>query len=141
MGTLNGHYKNIEIYGEFDGVHINTHLFFPFLFFDTSIYTYKLIMLKYVAEFLGTFFFVSVVLNAGKAGTLAPIAVVVGLLAAIFLVSSISGAHLNGTISTVMYLDGKLSSQEFGAYVASQLAGAVLALYVTRYLNRGSLTQ
>ena len=82
-------------------------------------------MLKYVAELVGTFVFLSVILNAS--GTLAPIAIVVGLLAAIFMLGNFSGGHFNPCVSATMFLKGTLPAQELGGYVAAQLAGGVLA--------------
>jgi aquaporin Z len=91
---------------------------------------------KYVAEFIGTFFFISIILSSLKRNTgmsSIPIAIGIGLVAAIILVGPISGAHLNPVVSLVSYLENSISSSELLMYVAVQCAGAVLAkLYINK---------
>jgi len=81
-------------------------------------------MLKYLAEFLGTFVFLSVILSVGK-----PIPIVVGLLAAIYLAGHISGGHFNPAVSVMMYLKKSLSLNDLSLYVGAQVVGGVAALY------------
>jgi aquaporin Z len=80
------------------------------------------------AEFFGTFLLVlSVFASGGNAlvigGTLALI---------VFLIGKRSGAHVNPAISAAMYYKGSLSMNEFLAYVAVQVAGAVASLFTYR---------
>ena len=88
-------------------------------------------MMKYVMEFLGTFFFLSVILQATAKNAVwphvAPVLIVVGLLAGITLSASTSGAHLNPAVSTMFYLNKSLSGADFLPYVGAQVLGAVAA--------------
>jgi glycerol uptake facilitator-like aquaporin len=87
-------------------------------------------MNKYIAEFVGTFFFISIILNALKKNTgmsSIPIAIGIGLVAAIILVGPISGAHLNPAVSFVTYLNNSISQNELAFYVMSQYLGAFAA--------------
>lgn len=87
-------------------------------------------MIKYIAEFIGTFFFVSVILNSLKKNTgmsSVPVAIGIGLVAAIILSGPISGGHLNPVVSLVTYLNGSMNQNELMFYVIAQCAGAFAA--------------
>ena len=88
-------------------------------------------MIKYIAEFIGTFIFLSVILNAVAVGSglaaIAPLAIGIGLIAAICFGGSISGGHFNPAVSAMMVLNGSLPSTDFIPYVAAQLLGAIAA--------------
>ena len=87
-------------------------------------------MIKYIAEFIGTFFFVSIILNSIKKNTgmaSTPVAIGIGLVAAIILVGPISGGHLNPVVSLVSYLNKTMDQTELMYYVAAQCAGAIAA--------------
>ena len=96
--------------------------------------------MKYVAEFVGTFVFLSVILQATNAKatwpSLAPILIVVGLLAAIVLTASTSGAHLNPAVTAMMVLNKSLPATDFIPYVGAQLSGAVAAKMFFDMLNQ-----
>lgn len=79
---------------------------------------------RIAAEFVGTFFFVGVIL-ASKGD---PIQVGVGLVAALFLVGKVSGGHLNPAVSTAMLASGGMDWASYLAYVVAQLLGAMAAL-------------
>lgn len=88
---------------------------------------------KLVVEFIGTFFLVFTVgLAVANAGDLAPLAIGASLMVMIFAGGHISGGHFNPAVSTAVFLRGKMeSSNEYGAYVITQLgAGVVAALIV-----------
>jgi aquaporin Z len=84
-------------------------------------------MNKYIAEFLGTMFFLYIILAVGK-----PIAIGLALVAAIMMVGNISGAHLNPAVSVMMVLAGRLSMKELAPYVLAQIAGGVVALELSK---------
>jgi len=96
--------------------------------------------MKYVAEFLGTFFFLSVILAATAKNALAPaltpVMIVVGLLAAIVIAGPLSGAHLNPAVSTMMALNKSLPVADFLPFVGAQLLGAVAAKTVFDMMNK-----
>jgi glycerol uptake facilitator-like aquaporin len=76
------------------------------------------------AEGLGTFFFLGVILASG--GNV--LTIVVGLAAAIFLVSQFSSAHLNSTVTLMMLAKGDISITKAIAYIIVQVVGGLLAL-------------
>ena len=90
---------------------------------------------KLAVEFIGAFFLVLTVgLATRSAGTLAPLAAGITLMAMVFAGGHISGGHYNPAVSTAVMLRGKLSPRDWLAYVITQLiagcaaAGVVAAL-------------
>jgi glycerol uptake facilitator-like aquaporin len=99
-------------------------------------------MSKFIAELVGTFIFVLVILcsvkNLGdlKAPSSIPIVVGIGLIAGLFVNLGAGGnGHLNPAVSSVMLAKGDLSVSEFSGYVGSQVTGALLALAVYKALQ------
>ena len=88
-------------------------------------------LVKYLAEFLGTFILLSVILTVGD-----PIPVAVTLMAAMYLVGNISGAHVNPVVSVSMYLNDKLSGNDLGGFDVAQLLGGVAAVYVAKMVKQ-----
>jgi aquaporin Z len=80
-------------------------------------------LVQLFAELIGTFFLISVVLAEGTA-----IAIGVTLIAIIFFIGKVSGAHVNPAISFVMWLKQDISANVFVAYVIAQLLGGALAV-------------
>ena len=95
-------------------------------------------MIKYLAEFIGTFVFLTVILKSGTFGNIQPFVIVTGLLAAIFM-SGAFGGHFNPAVSAMMYVQDSntFTSSDFASYVAAQLLGAIAALK----LHQWSLTK
>ena len=78
---------------------------------------------KYLVEFLGTLFFVYIILATGNAiaiGAAMAIIVMVG--------GHISGGYFNPAVSIAMVAAGKLSSSDLLPYILAQVAGALFAL-------------
>jgi aquaporin Z len=92
-------------------------------------------MIKYLAEFIGTFVFLTVILKSGTFGNAQPFVIVTGLLAAIFMGGAISGGHFNPAVSAMMYVQDSttFTSTDFAGYVTAQLLGAVAALKVHQW--------
>lgn len=85
-------------------------------------------MMKLLAEFLGTFVFFTVILTTQTPKSPGPVGVAIALLAAIYFVGNISGGHFNPGVSYMMYLqNSKLC--DLVAYVASQLLATHAALW------------
>jgi aquaporin Z len=83
---------------------------------------------KLTVEFIGTFFLMFTVgMAVANAGDLAPLAIGATLMVMVFAGGHVSGAHYNPAVSTAVYLRGKMSQNELGAYVVAQLAAAILA--------------
>jgi glycerol uptake facilitator-like aquaporin len=78
---------------------------------------------KFVVEFLGTLFFLYVIIATGNA-----IAIGAALAIAIMVGGNISGGHFNPAVSVMMYAAGKLSRADLIPYLLVQLAGGLVAL-------------
>jgi len=103
-------------------------------------------MRKYLAEGIGTFFLVAVVIGSGiMAHKLANGNDAVALLgntiatgAILFVIikmfGPISGAHFNPAVSLVLYLRKELKQNEFFLYVVVQIIGGMIAVYSSHYI-------
>ncbi|MGC4038491.1 MAG: aquaporin [Chitinophagaceae bacterium] len=98
---------------------------------------------KYIAEFIGTFALVfcgtgAIVINheSGGAITHVGIAITFGLIvmAMIYALGPISGAHLNPAVSIAFVIAKKFSLNILLLYIISQVAGALFASLVLRIL-------
>src|ERR1700732_719189 len=95
-------------------------------------------MMKYVYEFIGTFFLVltvgMTVLGQANVGLWAPFAIGSILMVMIFAGGHISGGHYNPAVSLAVLLRGKISVGDAISYMIAQILGAALASYVVLYL-------
>lgn len=98
---------------------------------------------KYLGEFVGTFALVfagtgAIVINeiSGGAVTHVGVAITFGLivLAMIYTVGDVSGAHLNPAVSLGFYAARRFAGSELVPYIASQCAGAFAASGMLRLL-------
>jgi aquaporin NIP len=98
---------------------------------------------KYIGEFVGTFALVfagtgAIVINeiSGGAVTHVGVAITFGLivLAMIYTVGDVSGAHLNPAVSLGFYAARRFAGRELVPYIASQCAGAFAASGMLRLL-------
>ena len=80
-------------------------------------------MNKYFVEFLGTVFFIYVILAIGE-----PFAIGLALALAIMLGARISGGNFNPAVSVVMAAAGKLPMSDLLPYVVAQVSGGLVAL-------------
>jgi len=86
-----------------------------------------------VAEFLGTLFFLSIILNVVHDSTIGVIAIAVGLLAAIYLGGAVSGGHFNPAVSIMMFMKGNLPADMTVLYIIAQIIGALSALLLNNF--------
>lgn len=86
-----------------------------------------------IAEFLGTFFFFSIILNAIANASLGPVAVAIGLLAAIYFGGSISGGHFNPAVSVMMFAKGSITGDVLVLYIIAQVLAGLVALGINSY--------
>ena len=100
-------------------------------------------MKKFAAEFIGTFALVfagtgAIVINEASSGAITHVGVALtfGLvvLAMIYTVGDISGAHLNPAVSLGFFAARRFRFREVIPYIASQCAGAFAASGVLRFL-------
>ena len=78
---------------------------------------------KLLSEFLGTMFFLYVILATGDA-----VAIGLALIAVIFILGKRSGGHFNPAVSVMMAVAGKLSLKNLAPYVIAQVGGGLAAL-------------
>ena len=78
---------------------------------------------KLLAEFLGTMFFLYVILATGSA-----LPIGLALAVAILTVGRYSGGNFNPAVSVMMVAAGKLPSDDLLPYVLAQIAGGLCAL-------------
>jgi aquaporin Z len=95
-------------------------------------------MRAYLTEFVGTFFLVATIglsVIGGPPGT-APLAIGAVLMAMIFMGGHVSGAHYNPAVTLAVFLrgGGKLKAIDFIPYIIAQVAGAVAAAAIVRYV-------
>lgn len=87
--------------------------------------------MKYLVEFIGTFVFLSIILNVKE-----PYKIALTLLVLIYLGSKISGAHYNPAVSFMMYFEKKLSFNVLMFYIIAQLAGGFSAFYFNKLIKK-----
>ena len=88
-------------------------------------------MYNYLVEFLGSIFFIYIILVTGN-----PLAIGAALALVILLTINISGGHINPAVSIVMSAAGKLPTKDLIPYVIAQTFGGLVALELyKRYKN------
>ncbi|PYU26283.1 MAG: porin [Acidobacteria bacterium] len=98
-------------------------------------------MNKYITELLGTFFLVFTIgctVVGNGAGALAPLAIGSALMVMVFAGGHISGAHYNPAVTLGVWMRGRCETKDVAGYMVSQIAGAVLAALVVKYLKAGA---
>jgi aquaporin Z len=85
---------------------------------------------SYLAEYLGTFFFIlAIFLSGGN-----PLIIGGALALVVFLIGKMSGSHVNPAVSFAMFMNNKLNTTELLSYVAAQLLGGASAFYAHRMM-------
>jgi aquaporin Z len=82
----------------------------------------------YLAEYLGSFFFILVILMSGGN----PLVIGAALALTVVLIGGISGAHVNPAVSVAQYLQGSLRPVDLITFVLVQLVGGASAFYAFR---------
>jgi aquaporin Z len=86
---------------------------------------------KLVVEFIGTFFLVFTVgMAVATAAGFAPLAIGACLMVMVFAGGHISGGHYNPAVSTAVFLRGKMTQNEWVAYMGTQVAAGVVAALI-----------
>ena len=78
---------------------------------------------KYLVEFLGTLFFLYIIIATGNA-----LAIAGALALAIYLGGKISGGNFNPAVSVMMAMAGKLPKEDLIGYILAQVLGGLAAL-------------
>ena len=97
---------------------------------DSSFFFNNSIMNKYVVEFLGTLFFLYVILATGQA-----LSIGLALTVAIMVGGKISGGNFNPAVSVMMAAAGKLSMKDLPIYLVAQVAGGLAALELYKHVR------
>ena len=87
---------------------------------------------KYLAEFVGTMFFLLVILSTGGEA----LAVGAALAIAIMVVVKVSGGHLNPAVTVMMAVAKKMNSNDVLPYIVAQVAGGLVALELHKRLRK-----
>lgn len=91
----------------------------------------KIYFLSYLAEYIGTFFFVlSILASAGN-----PLVIGASLALVVYLVSNISGGNINPAVSIAMYMNGTLTYNNLFSYILAQLLGGFSAFYAYKFVT------
>jgi glycerol uptake facilitator-like aquaporin len=87
--------------------------------------------LPYLAEYLGTFFFIlSIFASNGN-----PLVIGGALAIVIYLIAGHSGAHVNPAVSMAMHMNGSLSQVKLLYYIIAQVLGALSAYYAYKMVR------
>ena len=106
-------------------------------------------MKKYTAEFIGTFALVfcgtgAITIDEVTKGAVTHVGVAItfGLIvmAMIYAMGEKSGAHLNPAVTLAFFINGNFPGKDVLYYILSQLAGALFASLVLKFLFPGSVT-
>ena len=85
----------------------------------------------YIAELVGTFAFVLVILASGGNAYIIGAALAIIIL----LIGSISGGHVNPAVSFSMFMKGTMTPMEFTTYAVAQLIGGLGAVYAYKMVS------
>ena len=83
---------------------------------------------KYLVEFVGTFFFLFIIIATGH-----PLAIGAALALSIFLGGKISGGNFNPAVTVMMAAAKKIPTKDVVPYIVAQVAGGLLALEAFKY--------
>ncbi len=94
--------------------------------------------MKYLVEFIGTFFLVttigSCVIDPG-AGAMAPLAIGSVLMVMIYAGGHVSGGHFNPAVTLAVFLRGKCPAKDVPGYMIAQVGGAAVAAGLVLFLK------
>jgi len=82
-------------------------------------------MYNYLVEFLGSTFFVYIILVTGN-----PLAIGAALALVILLTMNVSGGYINPAVTIAMVSAGKLPTNDIVPYCVAQIFGALVALEI-----------
>lgn len=85
----------------------------------------KVSFASYLAEYVGTFFFILAIFASGGN----PLIIGAALALVIFLTANLSGGYVNPAVSLAMYMNGTIRPLELFSYVFAQLFGGFSAYY------------
>ena len=93
-------------------------------------------MLDFFVELVGTFIFLSVIIQSGNLGSLGGLVIGLTLAAVIYFGGKVSGGHFNPAVSTMFWMDKKLSLTKYIYYILAQILGASLAFFFYKAIKQ-----
>lgn len=81
---------------------------------------------NYLAEFIGTIIFLTVILKSQGDKYV----IVLGLLAAILFMGSVSGGHFNPAVSIMKYAQKEMMTKDLIGYIVAQILGGLVAIKI-----------
>jgi aquaporin Z len=94
--------------------------------------------MKYLVEFIGTFFLVLTIgctVIDGGAGVIPQLAIGSALMVMVYAGGHVSGAHYNPAVTLAVFLRGKCPAKDVGPYMIAQVAAAAVAAGVVLFLK------
>ncbi len=93
-------------------------------------------MLDFFVELVGTFIFLSVIIQSGNLGSMGGLVIGLTLAAVIYFGGKVSGGHFNPAVSTMFWMDKKLSLTKYIYYILAQILGASLAFFFYKAIKQ-----
>lgn len=95
--------------------------------------------MKYLVEFIGTFFLMTTIgctVISGGEGVIPPLAIGSVLMVMIYAGGHVSGAHYNPAVTLAVFLRGKCPAKDVPGYMIAQVLGAVAAAAIVLFLKK-----
>ena len=95
-------------------------------------------MMKYVVEFIGTFFLVATVgftVIAPGAGTIAPLAIGSALMVMVYAGGHVSGGHYNPAVTLAVWMRGRCPTSDVVSYMIAQVLGGLVAAFLVVFMK------
>lgn len=89
---------------------------------------------EYVAEGLGTFVFLTIILTKKD-----PVMIAVALLIGILIATIASQGHLNPAVTGMVYANGGISGSKAVGYIVAQVVAAVAAVQWSKWHNDSAM--
>lgn len=97
-------------------------------------------MNKYIAEFIGTFFFILTIgctVIGAIPGVIPPLAIGAVLMVMVYAGGHISGGHYNPAVTLGVLIRGKIKAADVVPYIVAQLLAAAAAAVTVKFLRAG----
>lgn len=97
-------------------------------------------MNKYIAEFIGTFFFILTIgctVIGAAPGVIPPLAIGAVLMVMVYAGGHISGGHYNPAVTLGVLIRGKIKAADVVPYIVAQLLAAAAAAATVKFLRAG----
>jgi aquaporin Z len=89
---------------------------------------------KLLVEFLGSFFFISIILHSIEDKSIGSTGIAIALLATIYFGGTISGAHYNPAVTVAMMVENKVTVALGILFIISQVSGALAAVKFNQFV-------